>query len=171
MSGELRYITFKTAVGWVGILASARGLLATTLPRPSDEEAHRRLGERLKQAGRAPYQFADLVERLRAYFRGEKVTFADELDLSGATSFQREVWQITRLIPYGETETYLRVAERMGRPGAMRVVGQALAKNPLPIIIPCHRVVASNGKPGGFSGGVEMKRFLLCMEVQADKGK
>ncbi len=168
MSGELKYITFKTDLGWVGILASAKGLLVTTLPQHSAEEAHRLLGNRLNQATWSPRSFANLVERLKVYFSGKKLTFPDRLDLSGATSFQRGVWEITRLIPYGETRSYLWVAEQIKRPGAVRAVGQALGRNPLAIIVPCHRVVASSGKLGGFSGGVEMKRYLLWLEVSAN---
>ncbi len=166
MTGELKYITFNTDMGWVGILASAKGLLATTLPQRSDQEARQLLGNnKLNQATWSPHLFNDLVERLKVYFNGHKAIFPDELDLSGATPFQREVWQMTRPIPYGETRRYLWVAEQIKRPGAVRAVGQALGKNPLPIIVPCHRVVASDGRLGGFSGGVEMKKHLLWLEA------
>jgi len=105
------------------------------------------------------------MERFKTYFRGGKIIFPDELDLSGATPFQRKVWEITRLIPYGETRSYAWVAEQVNNPQAARAVGQALARNPLPIIIPCHRVITTNGKLGGFSGGVETKRRLLQLEA------
>ena len=105
------------------------------------------------------------MERLRAYFSGHQIAFPDKLDLSGATPFQRKVWEITRLIPYGKTRSYLWVVEQIKQPGAAQAVGQALSRNPLPIIVPCHRVVASDGKLGGFSGGVEMKRRLLFLEA------
>lgn len=139
----------------IDITASAKGLLALTLTRQSPRKAKQQ----------PPRQFTDLIERLQAYFNGNKITFMnDKLDLSAATPFQVKVWEITRLIPYGETRNYRWVAEQIGRPAAARAVGQALAKNPLPIIIPCHRVVASDGKPGGYSGGLEMKRDLLRLE-------
>jgi methylated-DNA-[protein]-cysteine S-methyltransferase len=168
MAGELKYVTFNTDMGWVGILASAKGLLVITLPQPSAQKARQLLGDRLNQASWSPRRFADLVERLKVYFSGEKVNFPDELDLSGATPFQREVWKMTRLIPYGETRSYLWVAEQIKRPRAARAVGQALGRNPLPIIVPCHRVVASDGGLAGFEGGVEMKRHLLWLESSAD---
>lgn len=104
------------------------------------------------------------MERLKSYFAGHKADFPDKLDLSGATTFRREVWEITRLIPYGETRSYAWVAMQIRKPKAVRAVGQALGRNPLPIIVPCHRVLASNGGLGGFSGGLEMKRFLLRLE-------
>jgi methylated-DNA-[protein]-cysteine S-methyltransferase len=162
--GELEYVTFLTEMGWVGILASAKGLLATTLPQPSVEETQRLLGSRVNQARQSLHWLADLKERLKAYFSHERVSFPDELDLSGATSFQKQVWQQTRLIPYGETRSYLWVAEQIKRPKAARAVGQALGRNPFPIIVPCHRVIASDGGLGGFSGGLEMKKRLLEME-------
>ncbi len=167
MTGELKYITFNTDMGWVGILASAKGLLGTTLPQHTAEEACQLLGNRLNQAIWSPRLFDDLVERLKVYFSGHKATFSDELDLSEATPFQREVWDITRLIPYGETRSYLWVAEQIKRPKAARAAGQALSRNPLPVIVPCHRVVANDGRLGGFSGGLEMKRYLLRLEANS----
>jgi len=80
------------------------------------------------------------------------------------------VWQATRLIPYGETRSYLWVAVQIGKPGAARAVGQALGRNPLPVIVPCHRVIAADGGLGGFTGGLEMKRRLLELETTAKAG-
>ena len=167
MPERLKYITFNTDIGWVGILSSAKGLLGTTLPQRSAQEACQLLGNSVNHATWSPHPFNGLMERLKAYFSGLRITFPDKLDLSRATNFQREVWEITRLIPYGETRSYAWVAERIKKPQAMRAVGQALSKNPLPIIVPCHRVVTSDGKLGGFSGGVEMKRQLLWLETSA----
>jgi len=104
------------------------------------------------------------MERLRMYFRGQETAFPVKLDLSGATAFQRDVWEITRAIPYGETRSYGWVAGQIKKPGAARAAGQALGRNPLPIIIPCHRVIAGNGGLGGFSGGIECKKQLLRLE-------
>jgi len=165
MTGELKYITFNTDAGWLGILGSAKGLLRTTLPQRSVQEVRQLLGDSVNRATLAPGSFEDLMKRLRAYFSGHKATFPDELDLSGATPFERQVWEVTGLIPYGETRSYSWVAEQIGKRGAKRAVGQALARNPLPIIVPCHRVLASSGKLGGYSGGIEMKRHLLYLEA------
>jgi methylated-DNA-[protein]-cysteine S-methyltransferase len=170
MTQELNYFIFNTDLGWIGILGSAKGLLSTTLPQPSAQEARQLLGDGINQATWSPSPFKDLTERLRIYFNGQKVTFPDKLDLSPATPFQQAVWEITRLIPYGETRSYTWVAEQIGKPKAVRAVGQALGKNPLPISIPCHRVVTSNGKLGGFGGGVEMKQHLLSLEASAKMG-
>ncbi len=166
-----RYTTFNTARGWLGILSSAKGLVAVTLPQHSAQDALKLLGNSLSYATRSPDSFDDLTERLRLYFSGNIVTFPDELDLSGATAFQRQVWQTTKLIPYGETRSYKWVAEQMGKPEAVRAVGQALARNPLPIIIPCHRVLNIDGRLGGYSGGVAMKQYLLNLEASASNNQ
>jgi len=167
MAGELEYITFDTDVGWLGILGSAKGLLRAILPQRSVQEVRQLLGNDINHAVWSPRRFEDLVERLKFYFSGHKTVFPDELDLSRATAFQGEVWRITRLIPYGNTRSYSWVAEQVKKPGAVRAVGQALSRNPLPIIVPCHRVLTSDGKLGGYSGGVEMKRALLYLEGAA----
>jgi methylated-DNA-[protein]-cysteine S-methyltransferase len=169
MTAELRYITFNTDMGWVGILASAKGLRCVTLPQRSAQEGRQLLGK-MDDATWAPHLFDDLVQRFRLYFSGHRVTFPDELDFSGAAPFHRRAWEQTRLIPYGETRSYAWVAEQVGRPGAARAVGQAMASNPWPIIIPCHRVITSDGRLGGFGGGLEMKKQLLSLEAAAGIG-
>lgn len=145
-------------------MGSDSGPSAATLPQASAREAELRLGNSIKAATPWEKPFADLAKRLKAYFSGERVDFPDRLDLSQATDFEREVWRITQTIPYGETRSYGWIAKRLGKRGA-RAVGQALARNRLPVIIPCHRVVASDGSLGGYSGGVELKRALLRLEA------
>jgi methylated-DNA-[protein]-cysteine S-methyltransferase len=167
VSGGLKYTVADIGVGWVGVMGADSGLLRVTLPQESAQEAERLLGGRVREAARSGDFFTDLIERLRGYFAGYRVAFNDELDLSAATAFQREVWQLTRLIPYGGTRSYGWIAKRLGRAGAGRAVGQALAGNPLPIIVPCHRVVAKDGGLGGYSGGVNKKRYLLRLESAA----
>ncbi len=167
MTQELNYIILDSDVGWLGILGSAKGLLSVTLPQRSAQEARQLLGDSVNQASWSPHSFEGVMERLRIYFGGHRVAFPDELDLSQATPFQRGVWEITRLIPYGETRSYAWVAEQIGKPKALRAVGQTLGRNPLPVIIPCHRVLTINGKLGGYSGGLEMKRRLLSLETSA----
>ncbi len=171
LSGGLKYTILNTELGWLGLMASARGLCCLTLPQPSAPVARRLLGDRVSQATRSPGLFGNLAKRLRAYFSGCQVVFADELDLSGATPFQCQVWQVTRCIPCGETRSYLWVAGQMGRPGAVRAVGQALGRNPLPVIVPCHRVVGRDGRLGGYRGGTEMKQHLLHLEASGRNDK
>jgi len=100
----------------------------------------------------------------RDYFKGEKVPFDYPLNLLKSTSFQRRVWREVCKIPYGKTSSYQEIAKRIGSPASARAVGQALRKNPLPLIIPCHRVIRSDGSLGGFSQGIEWKKRLLRLE-------
>jgi len=165
---DLNYATFDTDMGWVGILGSTRGLRRITLPQRSIQEVRQLLVDGANHATWSPDYFDDLIKRLKIYFGGHKTAFPDKLDLSGATAFQRKVWEATRLIPYGETRSYTWVARQIKKPSAVRAVGQALGRNPLPIIIPCHRVIASDSKLGGFSGGVEIKKRLLRLEASAN---
>jgi len=164
MPQDLFYSVFKTTAGWVGVLGSLTGLVRTTLPQPLQREVYSLLGDNVSRAALSSRYFEGLMERFQAYFSGNRVDFPDELDLSGATPFQRSVWQAARLIPYGQTRSYSWLAGQVGSPGAARAVGQALGRNPLPIIIPCHRVLAGDGGLGGFSAGIEIKRFLLNLE-------
>ncbi len=102
-------------------------------------------------------------EQLAAYFAGRLRVFALPLD-EGGTSFQRQVWQALRGIPYGRTCSYAELAAAVGRPRACRAVGNANGKNPLPIVTPCHRVIHADGGLGGYSAGLSVKRFLLALE-------
>lgn len=164
MARDLFYAVFHTAAGWAGLLGSEAGLRRATLPQPSKVEVIRLLGidSSLGEASLKIYQ--NLIERLQAYYDGCQVDFNDKLDLFVGTDFQRSVWAATRTIPYGETRNYAWIAKRIGKPRAPRAVGQALKINPLPVIIPCHRVIASDGSLRGFGGGVEMKSYLLGLE-------
>ena len=168
MGEKLRYTVFQTDAGWMAVMTSERGLVRVTLPRPSADEATKALGERANQATHSDERFADLVYRLQGYFRGENPSFTETLDLSGSTPFQHAVWEGARRIPYGETRSYGELAEEIGRPGAGRAVGQAMSRNPVAIVIPCHRVVASGGKLGGFGNRLDLKWSLLSLE--ADDG-
>jgi methylated-DNA-[protein]-cysteine S-methyltransferase len=161
---ELRYTIFQTSHGWMGCLTSTVGLLRTTLPQSSPQLAIEMLNSTVEQAAWAPDSFAEIIPMFTEYFEGKRKEIPCTLDLGHATLFQRHVWEITRSIPYGETRSYGWVAKQIGKPDAARAVGQALGKNPLPIVVPCHRVIASNGSLCGFGGGLEMKRSLLRLE-------
>ena len=122
--------------------------------------------------GAAPDRGASrLAADLRRYLAGERVNFSSyKIDFSGYTPFERAVLEATRRIPDGETRTYGDIARAIGKPGAARAVGQALGKNRTCIVIPCHRVVGSNGL-GGFSGGLDWKRAFLKLEGTPDPGR
>ncbi len=158
------YTHFETEFGWMGLVGSAAGLRRIVLPQPSPEAVLHLLAQGLPGSIPDPTPFGDLPHRLRRYFTGEQVSFANELDLASATPFRSAVWQATRLIPYGETRSYSWIAQQIGRPKALRAVGQALARNPFPITVPCHRVLGKDGNLRGFGGGLEMKKRLLEME-------
>ena len=106
---------------------------------------------------------AEAAAQLREYFGGQRTQFDLELGLAG-TAFQRRVWAALRDIPYGQTISYGRLADRIGQPSASRAVGLANGKNPVGIIVPCHRVVGSDGGLTGYGGGIERKRYLLAHE-------
>jgi methylated-DNA-[protein]-cysteine S-methyltransferase len=107
--------------------------------------------------------FAEVIRQLQAYFRGELREFDVPLAMEG-TDFQLRVWNTLREIPYGETISYLQLAERIGNPKAVRAVGLANGSNPIPIIVPCHRVIGSDGSLTGFGGGISTKKKLLELE-------
>ena len=107
--------------------------------------------------------FPEAVEQLSAYFAGELTEFDLDLELAG-TEFQRRVWAALRTIPYGETRSYGQIAEQIGSSGASRAVGLANGRNPIGIIVPCHRVIGSTGGMTGYGGGIDRKRALLALE-------
>ena len=113
--------------------------------------------------GSAPKPVADAARQLAEYFNGARRTFKVKLATTRSTAFQHDVWEALRKIPYGQVRTYGDVAESVNRPRAHRAVGNANHANPWPVIVPCHRVVASSGL-GGYGGGVDVKRFLLALE-------
>jgi methylated-DNA-[protein]-cysteine S-methyltransferase len=117
-----------------------------------------------------PAAFGPAIEQLTAYFAGELTDFRLQLAPEG-TDFQRRVWSGLRDIPYGATFTYGQLAQHIGRPTASRAVGLANGKNPLGIIIPCHRVIGSDGSMTGYGGGLDRKRFLLSLEQTGGGGQ
>ena len=110
-----------------------------------------------------PDAFADVAEQLDAYFAGSLTEFDVDLELAG-TEFQRRVWAALQTIPYGETRSYGEIAEQIGSPSASRAVGLANGRNPISIIVPCHRVVGAAGSMTGYAGGIDRKRMLLSLE-------
>lgn len=165
MTGGQHYVLFPTPLGWMGLVGSSKGLRRLILPQASYQAALPLTGK----AASCSTLFGDLPQLIQRYLEGEKVSFSPRLDLRGFTPFQRKVWRAVRRIPYGETRSYSWVARQIGKPRAARAVGQALASNPLPILIPCHRVVASGGELGGYSGGLELKAQLLRLEAASSE--
>ncbi len=158
------YTVFPTPLGWMGLLGSEAGVQRVVLPQPSPRDVLRVLGGTLPGTPEDASIFGDLPRRLVGYLEGKGPPLSDPLDLEGATPFQQEVWAQTRLIPPGQTRSYAWVARSAGRPRAVRAAGSALGRNPVPLLIPCHRVVRSDGGLGGFTGGLEVKKRLLQIE-------
>lgn len=126
-------------------------------------------GPNLLQVDREPAVFVDAIEQLQQYFAGERQRFEIELDPTG-TPFQRGVWQQLLQIPYGTTVSYTSLARSVGRLDRIRAVAAAVGQTPVPIIVPCHRVVAADGGLTGYAGGLQRKAALLDLEAQATAG-
>lgn len=148
---------------WLAI--GPRGVLGIHFGGEADDRDLRRIVSRYGPAIlRAPKRLDPLKRQLDEYFRGRRRRFELPLDLSPLTAFQRSVLRVTKAVPFGELATYREVATRAGNPAATRAAGAAVGANPVPIVVPCHRVVASDGTLGGYGGGLESKRFLLKLE-------
>lgn len=158
------WVAFQTCAGWMEIAFSSRGLTAVILPLSDSDRIEEHFSYKKCRLPVPDARLADIRGRFEAYFSGRPVDFPDEVDLSAHTPFQQKVWQALRMIPRGQTRSYQWVANTIGMPSAARAVGQAVGRNPLPIVIPCHRVIAADGGIGGFTGGLVLKRRLLMLE-------
>lgn len=170
------YHLFATPLGYCGIAwenpGSSAGQPVVTcvqLPEATRELTAARIIMLIPGAGvnTPPPAIAGLIKKIQAHLQGARQDFSEVIvDLGGVPPFAQQVYNITRRIPAGRTMTYGELAQAMDRPGAARAVGQALGRNPIPVIIPCHRVLAAGGKAGGFSapGGLVTKAWLLALE-------
>ncbi len=168
-SASVRHCLFGTAIGVCGIAWSDGGVTRLQLPEADRSATERRLRARSGsvELQLPPSHLASLVEALQNYLAGEETDFLSAaVDLTGVGSFHRAVYVAARRVGWGKTATYGELARMAGSPEAARAVGQALGRNPIAIIIPCHRILASGGKAGGFSafGGVITKERLLALE-------
>ena len=163
---------FDTAIGRCGVAWSERGLAGVQLPEASDAETRGRVSRRVPRVVERPpsAEIAHAIEGIVDLLAGRRTPASDlafvTLDLKGVAEFERAVYAVARTIPAGETATYGEIARRLGDAGASRAVGRALGRNPFPLVVPCHRVLAADGAPGGFSasGGVALKLRLLAIE-------
>lgn len=165
---QIRYTIFKTKWGYFGLAGAENALLRTHLPALTPEKVKSRLLANLDTARYDKWLFKTIQQQITAYFEGAYVNFSRDIPivLDDFSRFARRVLAACRDIRFGQTISYGRLAKKIGRPAAARAVGRVLAKNPLPLIIPCHRVICANGKLGGFSvpGGVALKKRLLLHE-------
>ena len=167
LEGTLQYAVFPTAWGWCAAAEAGRGLCEFVLPLAAQRDAERELLARRPAARPAPQAFGPLAQAVEKYFNGWTVSFdAFPVDLAGGTSFQQRVWALARRIAYGQVRSYRWIGLEMGRPEAARAIGAALGANPVPLIVPCHRVVAEDGTLCGFSGegGLDLKARMLTLE-------
>jgi methylated-DNA-[protein]-cysteine S-methyltransferase len=168
MQKTVKYTIFKTKWGYFGLAATDNGLLRTCLPLARREKAESRLLRNFPNFQYDKALFRKFQEQITAYFEGACINFRDiPVVLDGLGLFARWVLTACRDIEFGQTVSYGRLAEMAGKPSAAKAVGGVLAKNPLPLIIPCHRVICANGGLGGFSaaGGVRLKNRLLELEA------
>jgi methylated-DNA-[protein]-cysteine S-methyltransferase len=161
---KISYGYFDSPVGPLLVAGDADQLHLISFP------TERRTKETQADWQRDESRFAEAFRQLRAYFAGELTRFDLPLRLAG-TAFQNKVWIALCDIPFGETISYGALASRIGKPTASRAVGGANGANPLPIVVPCHRVIGSDRSLTGFGGGVETKRFLLAHEQRVSPGK
>ena len=165
-AGRLMACVFRTPWGWMGVSETTKGIDAVVLPKVSRQAVLSELGwssTKLPE-GRISPRLREAQEQLTAYLAGMRRSFDLSLDLSRGTRFQQKVWQTLCGISYGQLRSYQWVALRVGGSQYARAVGNAVGANPMPIVIPCHRIVAQDASLGGFSGGLTTKRKLLTLE-------
>jgi methylated-DNA-[protein]-cysteine S-methyltransferase len=172
---ESAYALFDTAIGRCALVWRGGLVVGAALPEATDERARAALARRFPGAVEAepPGFAAEAMERIASLLAGGKTDLGDiDVDPEGST-FERDVWQATRRIPCGEVRSYGEIARELGAPGAAQAVGLALGRNPVPIVVPCHRVLAADGKSGGFSapGGVATKFRILEIEGATRPGE
>jgi len=168
----MKVAVFKTNMGWIGLAATVHGVSAVVLPKPTRRAVELELigrgGSRTAPTPVTNERGAGHLKAARAaiiaYLAGKARSFALPLDWGDHSPFQMKVWEVLRGIPYGRVRSYGWVARKIGKPRAARAVGAACGANPVPLLVPCHRVVAGDGSLGGFSGGLPNKKRLLKLE-------
>ena len=165
------HLVFETEWGWMAVATSRGGVTAILLPVKSRRTAEAETRKWVKNGLRKGFEaepdgrlLENAQSQLADFLHGHRRNLDLPLDLSSGSPFQRRVWHATQRIPYGRVRSYRWVAERVGGRRYARAVGLALGANPVPIAVPCHRIVASHGGLGGFTGGLSAKRRLLALE-------
>ncbi len=162
---DVAYATVDSPFGPLLAASTPRGLVRLAFPEESEDEVLERLAKRLSpRILRAPARFDGVARELDEYFSGSRHAFETELDWTLIGPFGRKVLGVTAAIPYGSVLSYQQVAGEAGSPRGSRAAGNALGSNPIPIVIPCHRVLRTSGSLGGYGGGVDRKRRLLELE-------
>jgi methylated-DNA-[protein]-cysteine S-methyltransferase len=154
------YCVYQSPVGQLTLVSSALGLAGVYF----EQHRHFKQPENWRRQNQLAL-FQEVKHQLDAYFAGTRQHFDLPLDVSGGTVFQQAVWQTLLTVPYGQTASYAQIAQQIGRPAAVRAVGAANGRNPLSIVVPCHRIIASNGALTGYAGGLSNKTYLLRHEA------
>jgi len=163
---EIRFVSLTTGIGQVWLGSTPKGIFYISLGDVDSGALRGQFAGRRDVTIDEGGQFAGKMAReVNRYFEGKLRTFTVPLDLRGWSPFAKKVWRATSRIPFGQTRTYGWLADRVGGPNFARAVGGALSSNPVPLIIPCHRVVGANGELGGFTGELWIKRWLLDFEA------
>lgn len=161
----LLYTTIRSPLGLIGLASAKKRLVRVRVGLENETTFAEYLGTTYQQTPlKNPRTFKDLRDQFNLYFKGRLKKFACKLDVSRGTSFQSQVWRKLTTIPYGKTRSYQWLAGAIGNPSACRAVGNANGRNPIAIIIPCHRVIRESGDLGGYTGGLHIKQFLLDLE-------
>ncbi|WP_274628062.1 methylated-DNA--[protein]-cysteine S-methyltransferase [Arvimicrobium flavum] len=164
---SLSYHLFETAIGWIGVAWSERGIARLLLPQRDRDAMERKLAATGALPSPPPAEILAVIDKVKRYAAGEAMEFGDvAVDLAGADDFQLAIYEAARKLSFGVTTTYGGLATAAGHAGLAREAGAALGRNPVPIIVPCHRILAAGNKIGGFSapGGSTTKEKLLAME-------
>ena len=166
---SVRLVAGNCRWGWICLAVSDRSVCCVTLPCSSRREAEKQCRRSVHVTRAITFEEPTLQDRsylkqIVEYVDEKRMRFSVPLDLQGFSPFVRRVWKTAQQVPFGQTRSYAWIAARLGNPGAYRAVGNALGKNPVPIVVPCHRIVRSNGTLGGFSAGLAWKKRLLAHE-------
>jgi methylated-DNA-[protein]-cysteine S-methyltransferase len=166
---RLLYSIFKTSIGWCGVVIGKKELKRIFIGYKNSHQLSRDITREFGNTLTKKPSPGELIKKINLYCSGKKTSFDGfKIDWTSLTSFQSKVLRAAMKIPYGTVSTYGKLAKAIRHPNSSRAVGNALSKNPFPIIVPCHRIVRGNGKVGGFSagGGIKLKEKLLRMEQE-----
>jgi methylated-DNA-[protein]-cysteine S-methyltransferase len=161
---EEQFVIYESSIGYIIIVIRGGKVINLDVTDRGMYEARKMVSILHPDATESMFPFKTIRTLLDRYLQGRKVDFEIEVDISHLGTFSKKVLNELRKIPHGETRTYGWLAKKVGKPGAARAVGQALKRNPIPIIIPCHRIIRDDGTIGGFSMGVNIKERLLALE-------